>query len=119
MYRLIVAALVLVSLAAGAAGAEGTIAVVGRGEAAAPPDMATISLGVTSEAGVAAEAMRANAEAMTRVLARLEAAGIDARDVQTADLSLSPRWSRPDPDREAEVTGFVASNTLTIRSIPW
>lgn len=115
MHRLIVVVMVVLGVSVGGATAQGTISVVGTGEAAAPPDMATIRLGVASEADEAAEAMRANAASMKRVLARLADAGIDARDIQTSDLSLSPRWSRPEPGRDAEVTGFVASNTLVVR----
>lgn len=115
MHRIFFAALVVLAVTAGGSTAQGTISVVGTGEAVAPPDMATIRLGVTSEAREAAEAMRANAAAMTQVLARLTGAGIADRDMQTSELSLSPRWGRPEPGRDAEVTGFVASNTLTVR----
>jgi len=113
---MLLAALML-ALSTPLAEAQGTIEVTGTGEVSAPPDMATISVGVTTEAADAAAAMAANSQAMARVLARLTSAGVAERDLQTQTLSLSPRWSRPRPEREEEprVTGFVASNTLTVR----
>jgi uncharacterized protein YggE len=89
--------------------------VSGVGEVAAAPDMATISLGVTTEGMEAADAMRRNSEAMTAVLAAVAAAGVAERDVQTSSLSLSPRWEPPRPNETApRVSGFVASNMVTV-----
>ena len=112
-FRLLAALLLM--LPAGLAAAEGTITVTGRGEASAVPDMATLQLGVTSQAKEAGAAMAGNAEAMSRVIAQLESAGIDARDMQTSSLSLSPRRAPPGPDRTPEIVGFVASNVVTVR----
>jgi hypothetical protein len=90
--------------------------VSGTGEVAAAPDMATISLGVTTEGMEAAEAMRRNSEAMTAVLAAVAAAGVAERDVQTSALSVSPRWEPPRPNETApRVSGFVATNIVTVR----
>lgn len=103
-------------LAAAPAWAEAKMTVSGIGEVSAAPDMATISLGVTTEGQEAAEAMRRNSEAMTAVLAAVAAAGVAARDVQTASLSLSPRWEPPRPNEaEPRVSGFVATNIVTVR----
>ena len=102
-------------LAAAPAWAEATMTVSGVGEVAAAPDMATISLGVTTEATEAAEAMRRNSEAMAAVLAAVAAAGVAERDVQTSSLSLSPRWEPPRPNEtEPRVSGIVATNLVTV-----
>jgi len=106
---------VALALSTALAHAQGSITVTGTGEASAAPDMATISLGVTTEAAEAAAAMAANSEAMARVIERLASAGIEDRDMQTSTLSLSPRWTQPGSEREREITGFVASNSLTVR----
>jgi uncharacterized protein YggE len=106
---------VLSLLAAAPAWAEATMTVSGVGEVAAAPDMATISLGVTTEGMEAADAMRRNSEAMTAVLAAVATAGVAERDVQTSALSLSPRWEPPRPNETApRVSGFVASNMVTV-----
>jgi uncharacterized protein len=109
------AVLAALCLAAAPAAADGKITVTGTGEVSAAPDMATLSLGVTTEAEEAAAAMRANSEAMAAVLARLVALGIAEADMQTSSISLSPRWEPPRPaETEPRVTGFVASNMLTV-----
>lgn len=97
--------------------AAGTLTVTATGEAAAAPDMATVSVGVTTEAAGAAEAMAANAATMTAVLARLAEQGIADRDLQTAQLSLQPRWEgRPSrDDAPPQVVGYIASNQLMVR----
>lgn len=103
------------ALAAAPSLAGGTITVSGTGEVAAVPDKATVMLGVTTEAEEAAVAMRENSEAMAAVMARLAALGIAERDMQTSSLSLSPRWEPPRPMESApRITGFVASNMLTV-----
>lgn len=102
-------------LAAAPAQAEGTVTVSGTGEVAAAPDMASITIGVTTEGAEAAEAMRRNSEAMTAVLAAVAAEGVVERDIQTSSLSLSPRWEAPRPNEsESVLSGFVATNMVTV-----
>lgn len=93
------------------------LSVSGRGEAVAVPDMATINLGVTAQEATAAEALDATSKVAARIIARLEAFEIAARDVQTSGLSLQPVYTRYDRDngRPPEITGFRASNQVTVR----
>lgn len=106
---LVLAALALFCLGSGAAQAqERRITVVGEGAVSAAPDMARIQIGVSEEAPTAAEALRKMSGAGESILARLAAAGIEARDVQTSALTLWPRYqSRTDRDLP-EIVGFVA-----------
>ncbi|RAZ87899.1 SIMPL domain-containing protein [Cereibacter johrii] len=91
------------------------LTVTGEGAVAGRPDMATITLGVTTEAATAAEAMAGNSEKLGRVLQRLKEAGLEDRDLQTSGLSLNPNWTQS-PDGEApRIAGYVASNMLTVR----
>ena len=96
---------------------ERRINVDATGTVQVAPDMATITLGVTNENAEASVAMQATSDAVTQVLARLTNMGIEDRDVQTRDLSLSPVWSnRNQRDGSApEITGFVASNRVFVR----
>ena len=99
------------------AAAQTTLTVEGRGEVAAVPDMATVSIGVTREADTAQAALRLMSEAADAVVARLSAEGVAARDVQTGELSLRPRYRREaGPDGRPEVDGHVASTRLTVRA---
>lgn len=79
------------------------------------PDMATITLGVTTEAATAAEAMAGNSEKLGRVLQRLKEAGLEDRDLQTSGLSLNPNWTQSPEGEAPRIAGYVASNMLTVR----
>ena len=92
------------------------ITVTGEGRVSSEPDMAVIVLGVTREARTASEAMRGTSEALTKVLRDVKSAGVEPRDVQTSSISLSPRWDHSKNNAPPRVTGYVASNTLTIRA---
>jgi uncharacterized protein YggE len=106
---------VALTLAAAPAFAAGKITVTGTGSVSAAPDMATLTLGVTTEGAEAAAAMAANSEAMAAVIARLAGLGIAERDMQTSSISLSPRWEPPrEGETEPRTNGFVASNMLTV-----
>lgn len=93
------------------------ITVVGQGSVETVPDMATVTMGVISEAKTGAAAMAQNSDAVTQVIAQLAEAGIEARDVQTSNLSLSPRWDKrsSSSNENRKIGGFVASNMVTVR----
>ena len=113
--RLIAAILAATFLAGAASADEGPrITVTGEGRIEAAPDMATISLGVAAEAASARAAMDQASSAAAALLARLEEAGIAARDVQTSGLTLSPVWDYGNSG-ENRITGYAASNTVTVR----
>ncbi|WP_347312777.1 SIMPL domain-containing protein [Defluviimonas sp. SAOS-178_SWC] len=99
-----------------AADMPATISVTGEGRVEAAPDMATISLGVTNDAGTAAEAMAANSDAVRAVIERLTAAGVEERDIQTSGLSLGPRYDYGRSDgTPPTIVGYSASNMVTVR----
>lgn len=89
----------------------------GWGAVETAPDMATIRVGVTHEDPEATAAMAATSAGVSAVLARLSDAGIASRDVQTNNISLQPVWSGRGANNTApaKITGFAASNTLTVR----
>lgn len=94
------------------------ISVAGEGEVSVAPDMAILTLSVVREADTAREALSASNEAMKQVLAGLKAAGIAERDLQTAGLSIQPRYTQPGPQAKPQapkISGYSASNALTVR----
>ena len=98
------------------------IVVVGTGEATAAPDMAVMELGVVTEAPTAAEALRANTEAMRRVLEGFRAEGVEPRDLQTSSFFVEPRYNYPQPQpieqgepRPPEIIGYAVRNSVTVR----
>lgn len=113
------AALALLAMALPAT--AGSIAVQGQGEVSATPDMAMISSGVTTQGATAREALDANSSAMEELMAALEAAGIDARDVQTSNFSVSPNYVYSDA-RDSngytlppKIQGYQVSNSVSVR----
>lgn len=91
------------------------IVVAGEGRVDAVPDRATLTAGVQTEAIRAADALAANSEAMRAVFAALEAAGVDARDVQTSQFGIDPVWDDGGDSGQPRVRGYSASNMVTIR----
>src|SRR5690606_18805471 len=69
-----------------------TITLSGTGTVRAAPDMATVNTGVTTQAETAREALDANTEAMADLIAALREAGLEDRDIQTSDFSVSPQY---------------------------
>jgi uncharacterized protein YggE len=78
--------------------------------------MATVSLGVTTTAKTAREAMSENASQLTAVLTTLKTAGVAARDLQTSGLSLQPNWTNSSLSSGANaIAGYTAANQLAVR----
>ena len=66
---------------------------------------------VADTAGAAMGQVSTEAAAL---IAALEEQGVEARDIQTAQLSVGPGWSRYDSN-ERTITGFEARNTVRVR----
>ncbi len=90
-----------------------TLNVSAGGEVKAAPDMATISLGVQTQAPTAAQAMADNARRMSEVTAALKRAGIEPKDIQTSGLNLGAQYAY-EQNKPPRLTGYQASNQVTI-----
>lgn len=94
---------------------DGTLLdITAEGHVARAPDIATIRAGVVTQGQTAAAALSENGTRMTRVLAALKKAGVAARDVRTANVSLSPQYRYADGQAPV-VTGYQASNSVAVR----
>lgn len=113
----VICALLCGSVALAQETSGGRLTVTGEGRVDSAPDMATITLGVTAEARTAAKALEQTSAATAEVLALLSGAGVEPRDVQTRDLSLSPQWSNysSSTGERARIVGYQASNTVVVR----
>lgn len=89
----------------------------GEGRVDVAPDMATVRLGVTTEARAARDALAANSAQVAAVLDTLGAAGIAPRDMQTTGLSLGPRWENVvvNGASQSRITGYFATNAVSVR----
>ena len=94
---------------------EGTrLDIVATGESLRTPDIVVINAGIVTEAPTASEALRANNRQMNGVFRALQSAGFADRDIQTASISLSPRYDYSNRN-DRRLLGYTASNQLTIR----
>jgi uncharacterized protein YggE len=119
-----IAAAIAAALAAGSASAQAattamvnpapaTLTLSADAEVQAAPDLADIGAGVMTEAAEAEQALRANAERMSKVVAAIRKAGVADRDIQTTGLNLQPQF-RYEQNREPILTGFRASNRVQV-----
>lgn len=90
------------------------ITVTGEGTVQAVPDIATLTLGVTTQGDTAAAALGANNTALATVLDRLKSSGVETRDIQTSNLSINPNWSNYDSSAPQKITGYTAANMVTV-----
>ena len=94
---------------------DGTLLdVTATGKTTRVPDLATIRAGVVTQAPTAAQALGDNAQRMAGVLAALKKAGIEARDIATANVSLQPQY-RYEDNKPPVITGYQATNSVSIR----
>lgn len=92
-----------------------TISVTASGQVTAVPDIVRISTGVLAEATTAKEALSANTAAMSQVVEKLKALGLDAKDIQTSDFSVQPKYLYPQDGTPPKLTGYQVSNMVHIR----
>lgn len=125
MTKTMIAAAVLAGAAATGAGAtdialqpgETLLEVQSEGETVVLPDAALVSVGVVSTGGTAREATAANAADMARVVKAIKAAGIADRYIRTQQINVSPRFARAsasDWQGQAQITGYVAQNSVSV-----
>lgn len=88
-----------------------TINVVGTGEVRGTPDVLDLTVGVSTRAKSAGEALTHNSELTRKVVGVLRDAGVDAKDIQTADLSISPVYD----DKGEAVIAYGVSNTVDVK----
>jgi uncharacterized protein len=91
-----------------------TLQINATAEVRAVPDNAMISAGVMTQEKTAKDAMQANAERMSAVMAAIKAAGIEARDMQTSGISLQPQY-RYAENQPPTLIGYQANNNVNVR----
>jgi len=89
--------------------------VTGTGEVTVTPDIATMRLGVASEAATVDEAQSQAIEAMSKVMKALEDSGIDDKDIQTQYYNIRQvtEWDRV--KEEEKIIGYQVTNTVIVK----
>lgn len=85
----------------------------------AKPDIVNVGTGVSTRAMTAALAMKQNAAAMTKVVDRIKALGIPAKDIQTSGINLGAVYDYDQASSKQVFKGYQASNrvSVTLRNI--
>jgi uncharacterized protein len=91
-----------------------TVTVTGCGTAEAAPDLLTLSIGVECRRNTAGDAYAAAGAASAAVTGALRGRGVQSRDIRTSGLNVRADvvWQE---GRGQQVTGYLASNTLSVR----
>jgi uncharacterized protein YggE len=95
--------------------AKDGITVTGSGDVNATPDRADLSFSVQSERATAAQALAANSADSQRLIDALKDAGVQAKDLKTEHLDVSPGY---DAEKVTETRGYSASSSVSVRSQP-
>lgn len=95
-----------------------TITVTGTGTVTLTPDIAYVSIGVHSTDASASAAMADNNAKAAAVIAVIQAAGIQAKDIQTTNFSVYPQPVYDDNYNQVGVT-YAVNNTVyvTVRDL--
>jgi uncharacterized protein YggE len=112
-----IGAAVLLALPASADSAPPhTITVAGHGEVNAAPDSALVSAGVTTQAKTAAAALSDNAAAMNRVFGALRRLGVEAKNIQTSNFTVSPQLTPYNSSNTGgqRIVGYQVSNQVDV-----
>ena len=87
----------------------GGVTVNGSGSTTAVPDRASFTFGTVSQAKTASAALAASSDAVARIVAALEKAGVAKADLQTAEVSVSPLMN----DKGDAIVGYTATNSVS------
>ena len=94
------------------------ITVLGRATVERAPDYAAVQVGVTNRAATPAAALDENSAIAARIVAFAKQFGVEARDLRTASVNLSPVTKpvrEPNGGYRQEPDGYQASNTVQVR----
>lgn len=98
---------------------EHVVTVSGTGEVSVAPDVADVVIGVTVQKSTVTEAQSAAASSMSAVMAAIKKDGVDAKDIVTIDLSLSPVYDYSSSGSVPKLVGQQFTNTVkvTVRNL--
>jgi uncharacterized protein YggE len=95
-----------------------SVVVTGEGMISAAPDIGVVTSGVVTTAASAGAALKANAAAMSAVIAKLKEAKVEDRDVATSGLTVQPQYDygSGSAPRAPKLMGYEVRNTVTVRA---
>lgn len=94
--------------------AERTITIDGDAFVTALPDVARVSMGVTSEGESVEDAQNKNTSVMNRLIGSLQSLGISKEDIQTANYNVFPRYRYTEEEGQI-IDGYQVSQQVSVK----
>ncbi|MCX6721367.1 MAG: SIMPL domain-containing protein [Candidatus Staskawiczbacteria bacterium] len=97
------------------------ITVSGEGKVYAKPDVALISLGVTSQATTVSDVTKANTDKMNTVIAAVKKLGVADKDIQTTNYNLTPNYTTQiipmmyPVQPSGKISGYTLEQTVQVK----
>lgn len=91
-----------------------TINVTGDGEVNVVPDIANLSLGVTTEDSTVDKAQKNNSAAINKIVEAIKAAGVAAEDIKTSNYSINPKYNYNEETGVSTIIGYTVDSTLSV-----
>ena len=93
--------------------ARPTLSVDGQGTGTAAPDLATVTIGVTTQGSDAAKAQNDNAWTSNQIQKAIQNLGIADKDIQTRNYSFYPNYST-EKGQNNKITGYTVNNSVIV-----
>ena len=94
------------------------VTVFGSGQVQGVPDTLTADVGIEFTATDVTAAMNQTNDRQQAVINALVGAGVDHKDISTTEVTLQPQFSNPEPNGTATITGYRATNAITVKIHP-
>ncbi|OCB35337.1 hypothetical protein A5676_01690 [Mycobacterium malmoense] len=94
------------------------VTVFGSGQVQGVPDTLTADVGIEFTAPDVTAAMNQTNDRQQAVINALTGAGVDRKDIRTTEVTLQPQFSNPGPNGTATITGYRATNAITVKIHP-
>lgn len=92
---------------------KNTISMTAQGKVEAKPDLATVNVGVLTNAATAKAAQDENTKQANKIIDFVKKQGIDSKDIATSNFSVYPNYDYT--SGRNEITGYQANQNLTIK----
>jgi len=99
---------------------EGKMRIIGRATLEAVPDYALVRVGISNRAKTPTAALDQNSAIARKIIDFAKNFGVDAQDIQTASINLSPTFRQvkdPNGTFRQEPDGYSANNTVRVKLV--
>jgi len=90
-----------------------TISIMGEGKVTAVPDIALVSLGLSTQKNKVSDAQTENSKTINSLIDKLKGSGIAKEDIQTTDYSIYPNYDYS--NGKQTLTGYTVSQTVQVK----